>query len=314
MKADERRTPLPVKHQLDHELPTVLHHPEEEMPLLARWLDRAMENRARFWSLIAAVVLVSIGLSVLGSGLTLGRAASDEAWTELENASKPGDRVEIAKKFPKTQAERWALLQAATEYYNQGFNDLPAHREAALPNLKKALDLFHQVATEAEPNSPQARAAALGEARTLEARNELAKAVETYDSIARNKSWAGSDESRAAERYARLLRTPEAEAFYKQLYAYTPPAATIPAGGVGGLDLPLPSGHPPLGGSVPGSGFIPGLRSGDIPMPSRSGSEPIFSDLPPPPPGPEPKAASPGPGSLPDDVFAPAAGKTDSSK
>ncbi len=119
-------------------------------------------------------MLVTVGLSVLGSGLTLGRAASDEAWTKLETAKTPGDRVEIAKRVPQDRRpSAGRCLQAATEYYNQGFNDLPAHRDAALPNLKKALDLFQKVADESEPNSPQARAAALGVARTLEARNDL---------------------------------------------------------------------------------------------------------------------------------------------
>ncbi len=295
MKADESRTPLKAKHQLDHELPTVIHHPEEEMPLLARWLDRAMENQTRFWSLIAAIVLVTVGLSVLGSGLTLGRATSDKAWSDLENAKTPADRVEIAKNFPKTPAERWALLQAATEYYNQGFNDLPAHKDAALPNLKKALDLFQKVADESEPNSPQARVAALGAARTLEARNDRQKAITAYEKIAGNKDWAGTDEARAADRLARLLKSPEAEAFYQKLYAYNPPTATIPPGGVGGLDMPLPSGHPPID---PSRLNIPGMPPIEMPLPAA--------------PRPEPKAeAGPGTGTtpIPDDVFSPAAPK-----
>ena len=60
MKADESRSPLPVKHQLDHELPTVIHHPEEDMPLLALAPPRDGEpdavlepdrgRRARHWS------------------------------------------------------------------------------------------------------------------------------------------------------------------------------------------------------------------------------------------------------------------------
>ena len=324
MKADERRTPAHAKHQLDHELPTVIHHPEEELPLLARWLDRAMQNQTRFWSLIAAIVLVTVGLSLLGSGLTLGRATSDQAWTKLENAKTPAERVEIAKNYPKTAAERWALLQAATEYYLQGFNDLPSHRDAALPNLKLALTLFQRVADESEPNSPQARAAALGVARTLEARNDRLKAIAQYERVAGNKAWAGTIEAREADRLARLLKSPEAEAFYKDLYAFNPPAATLPPGGVGGLDLPLPSGHPPV--NFPGmpGGIIPGLGPVDLPLPSSGrATEPNPSALPPPPPGPSdslpadpfaPKAETPKPTSgLPDDVFTPGA-KTGSPK
>ena len=303
MKAEERRSPRPVKHQLDHELPTVIHHPEEEMPLLARWLDRAMQNQTRFWGLIGGVVVIAIALSVLGSGLSIGRATSDEAWTKLETAKTPGERVEIAKEFPRTPAERWALLQAASEYYNQGFNDLPSNREAALPNLKKALDLFQKVAEEAEPNSIQARVAALGEARTLEARNDRAKALARYDAIASNKAWAGSDEARDAARYARILKSPEAKDFYERLYTYKAPTATLPPSG--GLDFPLPSGHPPIGGA-PGMGdqasspvFGP---LDDLPFSSGTRPEPNLSDLPPPPPTPDTKASP----VLPDDVFAPA--------
>ncbi len=85
---DEPRSPA-VKHQLDHVVPTVIHNPEEDMPLLALWLRRALENPTRFWSLVAALVLVVVGLSVLGSGITLGRIRSDEAWIELQSAKTP---------------------------------------------------------------------------------------------------------------------------------------------------------------------------------------------------------------------------------
>lgn len=299
MKADESRTPLPVKHQLDHELPTVLHQPDADQPLLARWVERAMENQTRFWGLIAALVVVLVGLSVLGSGLSLGRASSDEAWTRLETAKTPAERVEIAREFPKTPAQRWALLQAATEYHNQGFNDLPANREAALPTLKKALDLFDQVANEAPHDSPQARVAALGLARTLEARNDLAKAMKQYQKVAATRAWAGTEEARTAERLARSLGSPEAARFYKDLYAFKAAEATLPPGGLGNFQFPLPAGHPPIGG--PRITPLPG-GLGKIP-------EPNLSDLPPPPPSPEPRGAeAPAPassGGLPADVFTP---------
>src|SRR3954452_11283309 len=112
---DEPR--LPSRHQLDHAVPTVIHHPEEDLPLLARWLRRAMANPTRFWSLIAGLVIVVTGLAILSSGLTLGRSTSDAAWIRLETAKTPSERVEIAREYPKTQAEQWALLQAATEFY-----------------------------------------------------------------------------------------------------------------------------------------------------------------------------------------------------
>lgn len=298
MKADESRTPLPVKHHLDHEVPTVLHHPDEDQPLLARWVERAMENQTRFWGLIAALVVVTVGLSVLASGLSLGRASSDEAWTKLEAAKTPAERVEIAREFPKTPAERWALLQAATEYYRQGFDDLPANREAALPTLKKALDLFDRVANESPQDSPQARVAALGLARTLEARNDLAKALKQYQKVAGTRAWAGTEEARTADRLARSLEAPEAATFYKELYAFKPAEATLPPGGLESFKFPLPSGHPPIGGPV------------ITPLPGATGktSEPNLSDVPPPPPSPGPGGAgspTPSSGGLPKDLFAP---------
>ena len=293
MKADETRAPLPVKHQLDHQLPTVIHHPEEDMPLLARWLDQAMQNQTRFWGLIAAIVLVTIGLSLVGNGLTRRRSITSEAWTRLDAAKTPGERVELAKDFPKTPAERWAKLQAATEYYDQGFRELPQTHESALANLKKALDLFDEVSQESEPGSPQARAAAFGAARTQEARGDLPKAIKLYEQIAKNPAWKDTNEARSADRLASVLKTPEAVAFYKELYAHKAPTATLPPGGMGKFDIPLPAGHPPLGGSMTAPFSIPGLPG-----------EPSPLSVPPPPTADPARAAVPAT-TLPDDPFAP---------
>ena len=51
--------------------------------------------------------------------------------------------------------------------------DLPNNRDVAVSNLKRALALYEQVEKEAPKDSFQARAALLGKARCLEARNEL---------------------------------------------------------------------------------------------------------------------------------------------
>jgi hypothetical protein len=275
---DELRSPL--KHEHEHAVPTVIHHPEEDLPLLARWLQRAMVNQTRFWSLLIGLVVVVVGLTLLSRGLSNGRAASDEAWTELDAAKTAADRVEIANKYPNTSAERWALLQAAIEYYNTGFADLPANRDAALPQLKLALKYFEQVAKESPKDAPQARAAAFGVARTHEARNEIEKAVEQYESVA--KTWPDSEEGRESKTLAEALRKPENVAFYKELYAFKPVEMTLPSMGQG--SIPLPPGHPSVG---PNSPFL----------------------LPPPPPsvdGTTKASPAPTPG-LPDDVFAPSA-------
>lgn len=307
MKADESRSTLPTKHQLEHEIPTVIHHPEEEQTLLARWLSRAMENPTRFWGLVGAVVVVAVGLSVLSSGLTLGRATSDEAWAKLETAKTAGERVEIAKEFPKTPAERWALLQAAGDYFNQGFNGLPADKDVALPNLKKALDLFQKVADEAPQDSPQARVAALGVARSLEASNNLDKALKQYEKVAQTKAWAGTEEVRTAEKLAKTLNTPEAREFYKNLYAFKPPEVTLPPGGVGNIPISLPDNHPPVDGVKAGSFAVP-APGATAETPS---AEPSPEIVPPPPSSPAAKPETPkkaeSSDSLPGEVFAPKA-------
>jgi hypothetical protein len=280
---DEPRSP--TRHKLEHAVPTVIHHPEEDLPLLVRWLERAMENRTRFWGLLASLAVVVIGLAVLVNGLELGRTTSDEAWTKLEQAKTPSERVELAQDYPNTPAERWALLQAATEYYNQGFAELPANRDVALPVLKKALDLFARVARESPPDAPQTRVAALGLAQTLEARNEIDKAITQYKRVA--ETWKGSDGARQAEAKIQALSKPENLAFYKELYAYKPPEATLPPGGRS--SIPSPPDHPPIGG--------PSM----LPPPV----------IVPPPPSPESKA-KPKPGAtlpsgeMPDDILAPA--------
>lgn len=302
MKPDDSR--IPLKHDHEHAVPTVIHDTEEDLPALARWLKHAMENPVQFWGGLGVLVAVLLGLSVLGNGLRSSRQASDEAWSKLESAKTPAERIEIAKEFPKTPAERWALLQAATEYYSQGFNDLPANRDVALPTLRKALDTFEKVAADAPEDSPQARAASLGVARTLEARNELDKALKQYEKVAANKAWAGTSEAKDAARLAAILKKPETAAFYRDLYAYKAPEATIPAGGTGTIDLPFPTGG--LGGSGgTGLGGLGGTGAGSspftLPDPSRgTGVSPIklpdISNLPPPPPMP---AVAPAPAPLP---------------
>jgi hypothetical protein len=304
MKRDELRSA--TRHQLDHAVPTVIHNPEEDLPVLARWLHRAMQNQTRFWGVLIGVVVVVIAGAVLVNGWETGRSDTSQAWTELELAKTPAEREKVAQDFPESPVTDWARLQAATGFYNQGFDDLPANRDAALPRLKRALDLFEQVARSAAKDAPEARVAALGVARTLEARNELDKAIEQYEKVAQ--TWPGTPEARAAERLAAALKKPETVEFYKQLYAYKPVEMSLPP--LGRQNLSLPPNHPPLNGpTVPTSTpfslppLVPGLG-----QPSTLGGSPPSSPPPPPEPAPRGKAAAGadhGP-ELPADVFAPA--------
>ena len=149
-----------------------------------------------------------LGIVLLSNLFLASSSGRADLWSKLELAKSPADRLQVAEDNPDSPVATWARLEAATEYYNQGFSDLPNNRDAALPNLKKALDQFEIVAKDAPADSPQARAAALGKARTLEARNEIAKAIETYRQV--EKRWPGSPEAGQAKQLADVLDKPEA--------------------------------------------------------------------------------------------------------
>ena len=231
---------LPVRHQFDHAVPTVIHRPEEKMTALGRLTHHVLQDPRKYstWALTLLLgVLAVIVIWNLSSG---GRTQSSAAWSKLEMAKKAEQRVDVAKEYPNSPVSMWALLQAATEFYNTALADLPNNRDVALPLFKKAIDLFDQVAAEAPKDSFQARAAVLGKARSLEARNELSKAIEQYELVAKN--WPGTPEAAQAKQLAESLQKPEAAAFYKELYAYSPSKVQLPPLSTEELKLPQP-GH-----------------------------------------------------------------------
>jgi hypothetical protein len=282
MKAEESRTP--TRHQFDHEVPTVLHHPDETEPVLRRWVTHAMENQTRFWGIIGTVVAGLVLVVVLYNRFSESMSTTDAAWTKLEAAKTASERVEIAKDFAKTPAATAALLQAASEFYIQGLSGLTTDRTSAETTLIKAGNLYKEVAADAPADSTQARVAAFGVARTLEARNHLDEAITQYEKVANNKAWAGTDEAKEADRLAKLLRKPESVAFYKSLYAYKPAEAVLPPGGIDRLNIPMPFDSPLRGGA------------------GRNSLPFDLLNLPPPPTSPETKDKL----DLPADVFAPA--------
>ena len=161
MKRDPSRPasqpkPLPTRHRFEHQVPTHIHDPEEDMMLLARWTHRAMKNKTKFWGAIIGVAVGLLALVLLRTVFVAGTSGAEEVWAQLETAKSAGDRVKVADDFPKSPASIWARLEAATEYYSEGFDSLPNSRDVALPLLKKALDNFDQVAREAPNDSPQA--------------------------------------------------------------------------------------------------------------------------------------------------------------
>jgi hypothetical protein len=246
-----------VRHQLEHVVPTVIHNPEEEMTALGRLTTHAIKEPKRYlaWPVtIIACVIVGALVWKLATG---GRSPTSDVWAKLESAKSADDRVNLAKEYPKSPAATWALLQAATEYYNLALSDLPATRDVSLQSSKKALDHFDQVVQEAPHDSPQARAAAMGKARVLEMRirtpDDLTKALEQYQRVATD--WPGTAEADDARRFAEALKDPQAAAFYKDLYAFSPTKMTLPPFGTETLPSTFPG---PLNPSTtPGTSSAP---------------------------------------------------------
>jgi len=271
--------PLPVtgRHQFEHQVPTHIHDPEENMMVLARWTHRAMKNPTRFWGTIAGIVGGLLAIVLLTTTLWTGQSRNAEVWTQLETVKSPADRVKIAEDFPDSPASIWARLEAASDYYHQGIDDLPNNKDVALPTLKKALDNFDDVAKSAPKDSPQARLAAMGKARTLEARGELTKAVEQYELVA--KTWPGTSEGERPNRLAAELKKVDAATFYKELYAYQPSKVTLLPMGSQDFNMPL----------MPSPGGVSPTNPAEA---NPGGLIPSIPLLPPPPPSPAAKTES----------------------
>jgi tetratricopeptide (TPR) repeat protein len=229
--------PVPV-HQLEHAVPTVIHNPEDDMTALGRLTFHVLQDPRKYSTWALSVLLGILAVIFLMNFSSGSNSRSSVAWSKLEAAKKVEEREGVAKEYPKSSAAPWALLQAASEHYMSAFNDLPRNPEVALGEFKKAHDLFDQVYRESPKDSFEARAALLGVARSLEARNDLAKAIEKYDLI--TTSWPGTPEAEQAKQLADALRNPDAASFYKQLYAYSPPKVTLPPMSTQDLQFPGP--------------------------------------------------------------------------
>jgi hypothetical protein len=283
--------PIPVRHQFDHEVPTVIHNPEEKMTALARLTRHIILEPGRYATWGLGILVALFAIVVASNWSSSGRTKTSEVWTKLYSETKPDALAETARRYPGTEASQWAILHAANEYYALAMADLPNNRDVAISNVKRALELYNQIVKEARKESFQARAALLGKARCLEARNELAAAIEQYELVAKN--WPGSPEALGATQLAEALKKPEAAAFYKDLFAYSPPKMTLPS--PPNMDL-APGATKKL--SVPGSarGTQPPSAGGASGVPGTPVEAlPDINEIKP----------APGTGTLPIDVFTP---------
>jgi tetratricopeptide (TPR) repeat protein len=242
MKDDTQTAP---KHLIEHEVPPDLHHHQDEATLLAQWLRKAIDKGPVYWLVPGLIVVGGIVLAVAVGNWTGKPSANSAAWLDLMLADTPEEQIKVAE--TPGPAAGWALLQAAEARYQEAFNDLPANREAALPLLTKAHDLFEQASQKSDADPMCKRRAALGMARALEARGDLEAAISQYEKVAKN--FPSTPEASRAELLARELRKPENQKFYQNFASYKPTEMTLPPRGRGFLDS-LPASHPPIDGPV----------------------------------------------------------------
>jgi hypothetical protein len=290
------------KHLQEHAAKTVIHHPEADDTVLARWLRRGMEKGPKFWVLLGGVTLAFVVIGMVVQGLLAGGEVVDAAWEQVMLAEKPDDFLKAAE--TPGPARSWAYLQAAEARYQEALQNLPANRDAALPLLTRAYDLFekaYETAPEAkgkDQDAPERRLAKMGMARTRESRGELDEAITLYKEIARD--WPDSDEGIQAKRLVAELQKPENQKFYKDFAAFKPESFTLPPRGRSLLDLPAT--HPPLNGPMIPAPGLPGLTdeppsrpSSGTELPSNlfEGAPAPKSSTPPPAPSPPAKEGSP---------------------
>jgi hypothetical protein len=274
------------KHLLpEHAAPDLHHHPEEDETALARWLRQAMGQGAKFWLGlfgVLALIFALWGASTLRVG---AKSQASESWRELILSGTP-ESLEAASRAPSGPAAGWILLRAGESAFNEGLRDIASNREAGLEHLKTAFGRFREAYEKAGAQAPEKPLAALGMARTLEARGELDEAVSQYELVA--KTWPNTPWATQAKDQAEILKQPASRAFYKELAEFKPAPMTLPPGGSAGL------------GSFPGLPGLPGLPAGMSDLPAPGGA---VDDLPPlsPPSG----GAAPGASEAPTPIPAP---------
>ena len=96
--------PIPVRHQFDHEVPTVIHHPEEKMTALARLTHRVIKNPGKYATWALGILAVGLAIMVASNWTSSSRTKSSELWTSFDTAKKPEDLTEAVKSDSGTAA------------------------------------------------------------------------------------------------------------------------------------------------------------------------------------------------------------------
>ncbi len=272
-KKDE--PPAPLKHIHEH-APTQIHDPTADETILERWLRKNLERGTTFWLLVGAALVVVVAGWMLLRGTGQGRSDESRSWETLILAQDPEERIEVANEGASAgAAAAWAALQVAEGQYMEAFNDLPQNREPALKKLDSAFTFFKKAHGLAEKGDYLRALAAMGMARTLEARGDLDGAIEQYEAV--EKEFPGTPQASRAEQLAVALKQPRNIAFYDQFSSYTPEEMVLPPGGTDIFDLPTggPGGAGGINLPLPdlGTGSTSSTPAGSLPeMPDLGGS------------------------------------------
>ena len=96
--------PIPVRHQFDHEVPTVIHHPEEKMTALARLTRRIIMEPGKYATWALGILVAVVAIVVASNWTSSSRTKTSELWTKLYSETKPDTLAETARRYPGTEA------------------------------------------------------------------------------------------------------------------------------------------------------------------------------------------------------------------
>src|SRR5437868_6884046 len=145
-----------------HHPPTVIHHYEDDETVLARWLRHGIEKGASFWLMVCGVIAAAIAGLLYVSNRSTVETPTSRAWIELSTAKTADEAIKVAESPNAGPVAPWALLQAAGRLYNEGGGELAVNRDAALPLLRRAYDLYARAERESGSDATAKRLAAVG--------------------------------------------------------------------------------------------------------------------------------------------------------
>ncbi len=270
-----------MKTQRRHEL-----QQNELADRLSKWLEQVQPYSKLIVGVAVVIAAVLFAIMFISNS---NRRTNEASWTGYYAAASSRDPEElhkVAERYAGTKAAIWALHAAAQANLMQGSQSLYLDRGASREQLREAAEDYVSVLEKLGPSDePLLRQRALyGLAQAYEAQNELGKAGERYEEIA--KAWPESAIGKQAGQRAAALKRTDTQDFYKWFFAQKPPAPTPPRGGTSIPFGDVPQ-EPNISMPAPFSGVGGGL-GGEFPV--FDGDSPATTVGSPPAGPPEPPA------------------------